>query len=327
MKALVYTATRHSEIRQIDEPVPGAGETLVEVSHCGICGSDMHAWHGHDERRVPPLVLGHEAVGIALNGPHKGGRVAVNPLISCGACTHCRRQRPHLCAKRELIGMRIPGAFAQKLVIPERNVSPIDKGLDLERAALAEPTAVAVRAVHLARGCGAETDSRTVVIGGGAIGLLCAMVMRAGGFDAPHIAEPNALRRRAFDGLGLGAVYDPGAGEPDPGSMDLVFDAVGSGATRAAASRLARPGGVIVHLGLQDSVEGLDTRRITLQEITFQGAYCYRPRDFAEALELLGDGRVNGAGWAETRGLDEGAGAFVDIHEGRAPPKIILETS
>ena len=98
------------------------------------------------------------------------------------------------------------------------------------------------------------------------------------------------------------------------------------GATRAAASAMVRPGGVIVHVGLQDNEPGLDTRRITLQEIAFIGAYCYRHEDFAAAISLLTDGRVSGAGWTQIRPLDEGAEAFIDIDRGRAPPKIILAT-
>ena len=98
------------------------------------------------------------------------------------------------------------------------------------------------------------------------------------------------------------------------------------GATRAAASAMTRPGGVIVHVGLQDNEPGLDTRRLTLQEIDFLGAYCYRHQDFATALKLLTDGKVTGEGWTEIRPLDDGAQAFVDIDQGRAPPKIILAT-
>jgi threonine dehydrogenase-like Zn-dependent dehydrogenase len=111
-----------------------------------------------------------------------------------------------------------------------------------------------------------------------------------------------------------------------PGQVDIIIDAVGSGATRRAASGLVRPGGVIVHIGLQDNEPGLDTRRITLQEINFQGTYCYRKDDFAEALALLTSGKVSGKGWAEIRHLDEGAQSFLDIHQGKAPPKIILQT-
>ena len=324
MKALVYTGTNASEIRDVEVPEAGAGQCIVDVTFCGICGSDMHAWHGHDERRIPPLVLGHEAVGIARSGLHAGARVAINPLISCGKCRACASGDRHLCASRELIGMRYPGAFAEQVMIPESNLTRLDDHLSFQDAALAEPLAVAVRTVGLAESGGATRDSRSVILGGGAIGLLCAKVVKAGGYAPPRIAETNSLRRAMLEGLGLGDCYDPRDGGPDEGSVDLVIDAVGMGATRAAASAMVRPGGVIVHVGLQDNEPGLDTRRITLQEIAFLGAYCYRDDDFAEALALLTRGKVSGDGWAEIRPLDDGADAFIDIDQGRAPPKIIL---
>ena len=327
MKALVYTGTEASEIRDVEAPVAGTGESIVDISFCGICGSDMHAWHGHDERRIPPLVLGHEAVGVVREGPLSGRRVAINPLISCLECADCLAGDHHLCASRELIGMRYPGAFAEQVRVPDRNLTELDDGLGFEAAALAEPTAVAVRVVRLAQRAGVGTDARSVILGAGAIGLLCAQVMKAYGFAPPRIAETNALRRQTLDSLGLGTTYDPRQDSPAGSSVDLVIDAVGMGATRAAASQMVRPGGAIVHVGLQDSEPGLDTRRITLQEILFIGAYCYRLDDFSEALALLTTGKVHGSGWTEVRPLDDGAGAFLDIHQGRAAPKIILSTS
>jgi threonine dehydrogenase-like Zn-dependent dehydrogenase len=105
MKALFYIGTEASEVRDADAPVAGEGETLVDLVFCGICGSDMHAWHGKDARRVPPLILGHEAVGTARNGPFTGKPVAINPLISCASCHYCNTGAPQLCTMRELIGL------------------------------------------------------------------------------------------------------------------------------------------------------------------------------------------------------------------------------
>ena len=117
MKAVVYTGDHASAFRDVDAPVAQDGQTIVDLSFCGICGSDMHAWHGKDERRIPPLVLGHEAVGRAMDGPHAGRLVAINPLMRCGACPACTSGAEHLCASRELMGMRVPGAFAESVAI------------------------------------------------------------------------------------------------------------------------------------------------------------------------------------------------------------------
>ena len=336
MKALVYTGTCQSEIREVDLPVPGDNQVIVDLAFCGICGSDMHAWHGHDERRVPPLVLGHEAVGVVRSGPLAGKRVAINPLMICGTCEFCQSGAEHLCASRELIGMRVPGALAQQLVINADNLSVIPDHLPFHEAALAEPLACSVHAVQLACDL-ANLDNRSknkecmiVILGGGAIGLLSALVFEAYGYGNIWIAETNPLRRAMLEDAGNMRAYDPLApagAETGPalGHADILLDAVGSGATRASASQLVRPGGVMVHIGLQNNDEGLDTRRITLQEITFKGTYCYRNDDFSEALSLLANGSISGKGWAEIRPLDAGAAAFVDIDQGKAPPKIILE--
>jgi len=329
MKALFYTGTQKSEIRQTPEPSIEDGSVVVQLSHCGICGSDMHAWHGHDARRVPPLVLGHEAVGIALNGKFEGQRVALNPLMTCGTCEPCTSGNEHLCAERELIGMRVPGAFAEKVAIKEENIFPIPDHLAFEDAALAEPLAVCVHAVSI----GMKRIEKPVgeisalVRGGGAIGLWTGLVIKDLGVGKIWIGELNEGRRKTLEQFGGLSVFD--ASNPDEGpsdsSVELVLDAVGIGHTRRAASAKVKPGGTIVHIGLQDNNEGLDTRRITLQEIAFIGTYCYTNADFQHALDLLADGRISGKDWAEIRPLDEGAISFEDIHNGKAPPKIILK--
>jgi threonine dehydrogenase-like Zn-dependent dehydrogenase len=328
MKALFYTGTEEMEIRETADPQQGDGNVVIDVAFCGICGSDMHAYHGKDPRRVPPLILGHEAVGIAGSGRHQGKRVAVNPLMTCGKCTFCLSGRDNLCPDRELIGMRLPGAYAEQVAIAEYNLYPVAGSLTSEDAALAEPLACAVHAVRLGRQLGGAPmdQQRAVVLGGGAIGVLSALVLAEQGVRDLWIAEPNAGRARVLANALDAKIYDPKAGGPDPASADLIIDAVGSGVTRKAASVLAKPGSWIVHIGLQDEEPGLDTRRATLQEIGLIGTYCYTRADFAAALRLLENGLIASHDWIEIRPLEAGAQAFADIHNGDAPPKIILAT-
>lgn len=327
MKALVYTDTMKTEFREEADPIALEGEVIVDLSHCGICGSDMHAWHGHDARRVPPLILGHEAVGIPRSGKFEGKRVAINPLMACGNCSACNSGQEHLCAKRELIGMRVPGAFAQAVAIKEENIFEIPDHLGFDEAALAEPLAVCVHAakIGLERMKKPSGETSAIILGGGAIGLLCSMVLENAGITNLWIGETNALRREMLASVLKAKPYDPINAKPGIEQADLVLDCVGSGHTRKAASELAMPGGTIVHVGLQDSNEGLDTRRITLQEIAFIGTYCYTNADFQEAIDMLADGKVSRKGWSEIRPLKEGVQGFEDIHNGKAPPKIILE--
>ncbi|MEM7422347.1 MAG: alcohol dehydrogenase catalytic domain-containing protein [Pseudomonadota bacterium] len=326
MKALYYTGTQEMEIRETDRPEPAPDQTVIRVAFSGICGSDMHAWHGHDPRRVPPLILGHEAVGIAENGPFAGKRVAINPLTVCGSCDACSVGREHLCPDRALIGLKVPGAYAEHVAVTTANLTVLPDLLTDEQAVLAEPLAVCVHAVRLGdkRHGSASKSDKVVVLGGGAIGLLAARVYAHRGVGELWVAEPNPVRRVVLERVLDCEIYDPARSGPPGASVDIVFDAVGSGRTRAAASALVRPGGTIVHTGLQDSLEGLDTRLITLQEVTFVGTYCYVPDDFSAALELLRDGHVMRDGWTEIRPLDAGPQSFQDIHDGRAPPKIIL---
>ena len=329
MKALVYTAPERLELREVPDPSPAAGEVLIEVRHVGICGSDMHAFAGHDERRPAPLILGHEAAGAIVDGPRAGDRVVVNPLVTCGDCADCRAGRENLCARRQIISMPPrEGAFAERIAMPERNLVPIPDGVSTARAALVEPLACGWHAVRLAEGVMHVPleEARCLVLGGGAIGLGAALALAARGAREIRISEPNAERRaiigRATD---LQAV-DPGEGLPE--AVDLVIDGVGIEATRASASAAVRPGGAILHIGLGSGAGGLDIRRMTLQEITFIGTYTYTAADFRETAGALFDGRLGALDWAETRPLADGAGAFADIRAGRAAaPKIILEPS
>lgn len=328
MKALVYTNTLEMEYRDEPDPNPNPGDALIKVEASGICGSDMHAYHGLDERRIPPLILGHEAAGTVVSGSDEGRRVALNPLISCGQCKDCLSGRSNLCISRELIGMRLAGAYAEQVCLPASNLIALPDNANMVTASLMEPTAVSLHAVMLVERCLHRplSESRALVIGGGAIGLLAALVLAQKGTASIAMAETNAGRRATVASTGCCDVFDPlSDGCPDEGSFDVVIDAVGSGATRAASCRYARPGGVISHIGLQDNEPGLDTRRLTLQEITFIGNYTYNALDLQAALDALTAGSLGSLDWVETRPLAQGAEAFRAIHEGTAAsPKIVL---
>jgi L-iditol 2-dehydrogenase len=329
MKALVYTAPHKLAYMDFDEPVCRDGMSIVQTHAVGICGSDMHGYLGHDARRPAPLILGHEAAGEVVEGGKLGARVAVNPLMPCGACRDCAADRPHLCADRILLSMKPhQGAFADRFVVPTDNLLDVPVGVSMDKAALTEPLAVCWHAVKLGQSALREemANARCLVIGGGAIGLGCALTLGIFGAQDVTISEPNGLRRDFVEALGPWGCVDPACdGAVQDGRYDLVFDAVGYGPTRAAASQAVRQGGVIVHLGLGDEAPGLDVRRLTLQEISFLGSYCYTPEDFQQTGAAIFDGRYGALDWMETRSLSEGAGAFADILAGKvATAKVIL---
>jgi len=329
MKALVYTNPEELTYRDEPDPLPEAGEVLIRVEAAGICGSDMHAFHGHDERRYPDLILGHEAAGTIVAGPRQGERVVVNPLMTCGACDACLGGRSNLCASRQIIGMNPrAGAFAQYLRMPERNLVSMPDGMDPVHAAATEPIATAWHAVGLAERASARplAECRALVMGAGAVGLAAGLVLAHRGCAGPRIGDTNALRRKTAIAAGLSDVYDPLAGPgPEDNGFDVVLDAVGGRVTRQAAMAAVRPGGVVVHIGLMDNKDGLDVRKITLQEVTFVGTYTYTMVDFRATVRALRAGALGRLDWIEARPLEDGLTAFRDLDKGRtAAAKIVL---
>ncbi len=321
MKALVYEGIKTLNIRDVAMPVPGDGEALVRVEAVGICGSDMHGYLGHDDRRPAPLILGHEAAGVIEGGPRDGTRVTVNPLVVDPACPTRATGRENISPNRQLISMPPrEGAFAQYLVIPDENLVEVPDNVPFDKAALCEPLSVSWHAAKLGvQALHPSMDRHALILGGGAIGLAASLALKAMGFDAVSIVEPTAERAQVLADHGE-TVLSKAEGE-----WPLVVDAVGYEATRAAASAAAAPGGVILHIGLGSDAGGLDTRRMTLQEITFIGTYCYTPAEFRETAAALFDGRLGALDWFETRTLDDGAHAFADLLSHKvAAPKIVL---
>ncbi|HRJ69788.1 MAG TPA: zinc-binding dehydrogenase, partial [Beijerinckiaceae bacterium] len=171
-------------------------------------------------------------------------------------------------------------------------------------------------------------EAMIISLGGGAIGFACALVARHFGAQDLGVGETNGLRLRTLRETGGFSAYAPGTpDEPAENSVDLVIDAVGAAATRAAASRLVRPGGVIVHLGLLPGLDGLDVRKVTLQEVTFLGSYCYTARDFGEVVQALAARQLGSLAWFAQRDLADGARAFHDIDANQiAAAKVVLRT-
>ena len=323
MKALVYDGVETLNFRDAPDAVPGAGEHLIRVDAVGICGSDMHAYLGHDDRRPAPLILGHEAAGTIIGGPKDGARVTINPLVTCQSCAACEAGRENICANRELISMPPrEGAFAELVALPERNLVTVPDHVTLETAALVEPLAVSWHTARLGlEALHPSMDRAALVIGGGAIGLAAALALKAQGLQNVTLVEPNE-KRRAFLEKTCGQTVVKAATEAFP----LVIDAVGYAATRVVASAHVLPGGVIAHVGLGDGDGGFDIRRATLQEVTFIGTYTYTAQDFVDTAAALFEGRLGPSDWVETRGLSEGWQAFKDIRAGVvAAPKIILK--
>lgn len=312
-------------------PVAVPGEVVLKIEAVGICGSDMHAWHGKDPRRVPGLVLGHEFVGriesSAAPGFETGVRYTGNPLIVCGTCEYCVQGRSNLCANRAMVGMTRPGAFAEYMSIPAASLVAMPQDMDSVAAALTEPAATAWHALHLSIRVLARPlhECRVLVIGGGAIGMLSALLLRHLGVNRLTLTELNPLRRAAVAAHAGCATFDPRTELLPEAAFDYVIDAVGAKSTRAQAFHAVKPGGVIMHVGLQDWASEIDMRKLTLAEITLLGTYTYTTADLRATVDALQRGVFGDMAWVEQRQLADGAQAFVDLDQGRcAAAKVVL---
>jgi len=309
MRALVFTAPGTVEMLDVPEPDPGPGEVLVQVRAAGICGSELHGAR-HPGFRQPPLIMGHEFAGTTAGGE----AVVVNPILSCGHCDLCQRGLRNLCRERRIIGVHRAGGFAERVAVPASALRPAPPGLGWETAALIEPAANAVHAWNQARGAlGIDAkDARVGVIGCGAIGLLCVAVALSSGAARVEVSDLAPARLAAA--LSLGA----GAGGPGlEGEYDVVIDAVGSAATRAASVGHQRPGGTAIWLGLADSEPGFDASALVRSEKRVLGSFAYRDEEFAQATTMI---REWDLAWAAGYPLAEGAEVFTELMNGSLHP-------
>jgi alcohol dehydrogenase len=332
MHALVYT--QPNEVRIQDRPYPemASGEVIIKIEAAGICGSDMHAYHGQDPRRNPGLVLGHEFAGTVVESRDAaiavGDRVSGNPSITCGVCDNCLQGRSNLCSNRTMVGMTRPGAFAEYMSIPAVSLIKLPGDIETDAAALTEPAATALHAVNLAQRALHRPlqEGRVLILGGGAIGMLAALLLTHYGVKQLAVVELNAKRAQSIRDHAGCDVLDTTKKAVSESTYDLVLDCVGAAATRKAAFSAVKPGGAIVHIGLQDWASEIDMRKLTLGEITLMGAFIYTLADMRATVNLLRQGVFGDLAWVEKRSLAEGPAAFSDLHAGRtAAAKVLLK--
>mgnify|MGYP000170665823 FL=1 len=289
------------EVGEADAKAPAAGEVRIRVAFNGICGTDLHIVQGHMDARVDmPATIGHEMSGVieavgdgvdlAVGAP-----VTVMPLRWCGSCAACAAGHQHICQRLDFVGIDSPGALQELWTVPASVVVPLPEGLSLQHAALVEPLAVAVHDVRRSRLAAGET---AVVIGGGPIGQLIAVVARAAGATV-ILAEPDAARRDFAAQQGA-IVVDPIEGDlaavveerTDGAGADVVFEVAGTRGTALDATRHARTRGRVVFVAIHPEPVPVDLHRIFWRELEVLGARVYEREDFERAIELLAAGRV-----------------------------------
>jgi L-iditol 2-dehydrogenase len=306
MKALLLSQYRHLELTDLPVPTPGPDEVLVRVAACGICGSDVHGYDGSSGRRIPPLVMGHEAAGTVasvgkdVKGLAEGERVTFDSTIYCGACAYCVRGEVNLCDRRQVLGVscgdyRRAGAFAEFVIVPERITYKLPDNLSFAEAALLEAVSVAIHAVSLIP---IPPNSSALVIGAGTIGLLVQQALRAAGCSRVFVADVDATRLKLSKELGATATLSSGP-ELIPQllkltegvGVDIAVEAVGRTETVVAAIDNVRKGGKIVLVGNITPEVTLPLQKVVSRQILLQGS-CASCGEYPKAIELMSAGAI-----------------------------------
>ena len=319
MKALLLSEYGRLAVTDMDVPAVGDEDVLVLVRACGICGSDIHGYTGVTGRRIPPLVMGHEAsgtierTGAEVRNLAAGDRVTFDSTVYCGRCEFCRRGDVNLCDARMVLGVscgeyRRHGAFAEFVSVPARIVHRLPDSLPFEHAALVEALAVAVHAVGRRV---PAADDRVAVLGCGMIGLLTIQVLRARGCRAITAVDLDAGRRELASGLGATATAGDIAEVRD---ADHTFEVVGHAQTVTAAIRSVRKGGVVTLVGNLSPEAPLPLQVVVSREITLFGS-CASSGEYPEAIRLMASGEVNVGPLISARApLHEGQQWFDRLH-------------
>ena len=324
MKALVYTGPGRVEIQDVAKPTAGPGDVLLQIQTAAICGSDIHGFLGHSERRKPGLVLGHEAVATiaevhpSVGGWQPGQRVVVNPLITCGRCAACLAGRQNLCATWKVLGLdRVQGTYAEFVALPVSCLYPFPEGLSVQEAVLTEPLA---NVVHYFRIAMSEVPDSLTVLGAGPIGILTLALAKLRGIARVCVVDTNEARLEVARRLRADAVVLSGREDPveavrrwSDGGTEVVIETAGITATRRQAVGCCRRGGRLVFVGLGENDSALPWIEMIRDEKSVFTTFAYTPRDFATALRIVESRQIDLRPWTETRPLADGQAGFEKI--------------
>jgi L-iditol 2-dehydrogenase len=306
MKALLLSEYNRLELTEVPTPEAGPGELLIRVTACGICGSDVHGYDGSSGRRIPPIVMGHEAAGVVasvgenVEGFAAGDRVTFDSTVYCGECANCRRGDVNLCDRRQVLGVscgeyRRSGAFADFVTVPARICYMLPDNLAFEDAAMLEAVAVAVHAVSLAP---IPLSGSALVIGAGTIGLLVQQALRAAGCKNVFVTDVDASRLGLSESLGATRTLLSASDLPkrvadltDGMGVDVVVEAVGATQTIALAIDSVKKGGTVVLVGNISPEVNIHLQKVVSRQIRLQGS-CASAGEYPRAIELVSRGEI-----------------------------------
>jgi len=308
MKALLLSEYNRLEVVNMPMPRPGPDEVLIKVEACGICGSDVHGYDGSSGRRIPPLVMGHEAAGVLAAAGSKvkdlkeGQPVTFDSTVYCGECEFCRTGESNLCQNRQVIGVATPdfkrdGAFAEYIVVPRRIVHPLPEKLSFAEAAMVEPLSVAVHAVALSQ---LPKNGAALVVGAGMIGLLVVQALREAGCSSVIVSDIDDSRLDLARKLGATAVVNAKSSDTAEEvkkhsggvGVDVALEAVGSTPTINAAIESVRRGGTVTLIGNVVPTVEIPLQVVVSRQLRLQGTAA-SAGEYPACIDMLASGRVN----------------------------------
>ena len=303
MKAVCLTGTKQVEVIELPVPEPKPDEVVIAVEQRGICGSDVHAYHGRHPFMHPPVVLGHEfagriaRMGSEVSGPLEEGQpVTVEPSLVCGECYNCRTGRYNVCDNLQVIGCTTDGGFADYVAVPAEKVVVLPEGMSMAQGAMVEPLAVAYHALKVG---GFESGMRVVVLGAGTIGLVTLLALREQGADRVVVTDIADEKLAMARNLGADMTLrgdDDGMVEIARTFLerraDLVFDCVTNRYSVAQAVALAQKGGRVVVEGVAAGEVPVALHLLQDREVELRGTLMYTREDFEAAIEAISSGRV-----------------------------------
>lgn len=303
MKQAIMTQPGRIQFQEVAKPLITDDEVLMQTRRIGVCGSDIHVYHGMHPYTGYPIVQGHEvggvvaAVGKNVTGLSVGDRITFMPQVVCGECYPCQHGMYHICESLKVMGFQTNGAAQEYFVLPAWNVIKLPDSLSLDEAAMIEPIAVAVHA--LARGGGAQ-DKRVLILGAGAIGNLTAQVATASGAKAVMITDISAYKLEKARECGI--EFAVNTAEEDlgqaiaqhfgPEKADLILECVGVEATITQAVEVARKGSTIVVVGVFGQKPQVDLGLVQDRELSLVGTLMYQKSDYERAIDLVASGQM-----------------------------------
>ena len=300
----VMTAPGKIEFREIETPVPKAGEVLIRIMKIGVCGSDIHVWHGKHPFTSYPVTQGHEvsgeiaALGAGVENLEVGQKVTIQPQVVCGKCYPCRHGKYNLCETLKVMGFQTTGVASEYFAVDAAKVTPLPQEMSFDEGAMIEPLAVAVHAV---RKFGDMRGMRVAVLGAGPIGILVAQAAKGMGAESVLITDISDLRLEKARQCGVDFCVntcEADFGEAlvssfGPDKADVIYDCAGNNVTMGQAICCARKGSTIILVAVFAGMAEVDLAVLNDHELDLNTTMMYRNEDYLEAIELVRAGKVD----------------------------------